>query len=104
LSTSITSTDIVITLYVAIKLSKVGWLVAMRTPLDGRPRGYKLKAGDIAGLLALIERQRERVIGADGGKPAVLCCYERSAASLRRGSAVTSWTLPTCRSTAVPGA
>src|SRR5512132_3328438 len=48
----------------------------MQTPLDGRPRRYKLKAGDIAGLLALVERWRERVIGADGGKPAVFCCYE----------------------------
>lgn len=76
MSTSITSADTVTTLYVAIELSKAGWLVAMQTPLDGRPRRYKLKAGDIAGLLALIERWRERVIGADGGKPAVFCCYE----------------------------
>ena len=111
MSTSITSADTVTTLYVAIELSKAGWLVAMQTPLDGRPRRYKLKAGDIAGLLALVERWRERVIGADGGKPAVFCCYEAgysvsgcNAASLRRGSAVTSWTLPACRSTAVLGA
>lgn len=76
MSTSITSADTVTTLYVAIELSKAGWLVAMQTPLDGRPRRYKLKAGDIAGLLALIERWRERVIGAAGGKPAVFCCYE----------------------------
>jgi hypothetical protein len=50
LSTSINSADTVTTLYVAIELSKAGWLVAMQTPLDGRPRRYKLKAGDIAGL------------------------------------------------------
>lgn len=57
------------TLYIAIELSRSGWLVAMLGPGEQRPSRYKLKAGDVDRLLALIGRRR-------GAASRVCSCYE----------------------------
>ena len=47
------------TLYVAIELSRSSWLAAVLAPGEQqRPSRYKLKAGDVDRLLALIGRLR----------------------------------------------
>src|SRR5260370_36533164 len=57
------------TLYVAIELSRSGWLVAVLGPGAQRPSRHKLAAGDVDGLLALIARTR-------GTATRVCSCYE----------------------------
>jgi transposase len=57
------------TLYVAIELSRSGWLVALLGPGAQRPSRHKLAAGDVDGLLALIARTR-------GTATRVCSCYE----------------------------
>jgi hypothetical protein len=42
--------------YVAIELSKKGWLVAVRGPVGDRISLHRFAAGDAAGLLALVSR------------------------------------------------
>lgn len=58
------------TAYVAIELSALSWLVAVRRPGSGKASLYKLAAGDCARLVALSERARGL------GASRVLCCYE----------------------------
>jgi transposase len=58
------------TAYVAIELSALSWLVAVRRPGSGKVSLYKLAAGDWARLVALSERARGL------GASRVLCCYE----------------------------
>src|SRR5258708_16574389 len=47
--------------YVAIELSKSGWLVGFLTPLSDKTGRYQVKAGDAQALLDLIERVHARV-------------------------------------------
>jgi transposase len=57
------------TLYVALELSRSGWLAAVLGPSGQRPSRHALKAGDADKLLALIARRR--------GTAARICtCYE----------------------------
>lgn len=57
------------TLYVAIELSRSSWLVAVLRCGAQRPSRHKLEAGDVDGLLALIDRTR-------GAATRVCSCYE----------------------------
>jgi transposase len=69
-------TDRISTIFVAIELSQRSWLVTLHSPDKDRMSRHKVDAGDHAGLLALIERVRERAARALGAVPAVVSCYE----------------------------
>src|SRR5213595_3883010 len=64
------------TIFVAIELSQRSWLVTMHCPDRDKISHHKLEGGDHAGLLALVDRMRERAARALGGVPAVVSCYE----------------------------
>jgi transposase len=64
------------TIFVAIELSQKSWLVTMHSPDQDRISRHKLTGGDHAGLLALIDRVRDRAARALGAVPAVVSCYE----------------------------
>lgn len=60
----------------AIELSKKNWLVAVVTPCSDKVSVYTLPAGDGAGVVALIERERARAARALDGPVEVVSCYE----------------------------
>jgi transposase len=64
------------TIFVAIELSQLSWLVTVHSPDRDRISRHKLCGGDHAGLLALIERLQARASQALGSRPAVVSCYE----------------------------
>src|ERR1700704_6049881 len=64
------------TIFVAIELSQKSWLVTLHSPDRDRISRHKLEGGDHAGLLALIERMRERSARVLGSAPPVVSCYE----------------------------
>lgn len=64
------------TILVAIELSQRSWLVTMHCPDRDKISHHRLEGGDHAGLLALVDRMRERAARALGGVPAVTSCYE----------------------------
>ena len=64
------------TVFVAIELSQKSWLVTLHSPDRDRISRHKLDGGDHAGLLALIDRERDRASRTAGGVPAVASCYE----------------------------
>jgi transposase len=64
------------TLALAVELSKKTWLVAVQAPDRDKISLYRLTGGDIAGLLALITRLRQRAEAALGRPVRVVCCYE----------------------------
>ena len=64
------------TIFVAIELSQKSWLVTLHSPARDRISRHKLEGGDHAGLLALIDRERDRASRTAGGVPAVVSCYE----------------------------
>ena len=64
------------TIYVAIELSQRSWLVTLHSPDRDRFSRHRLEGGDFAGLLGLIEQNRERAAGRLGSKPRVVSCYE----------------------------
>jgi transposase len=64
------------TIFVAIELSQKSWLVTIHSPDRDRISRHKLGGGDHAGLLALVDRMRERVTRAAGAVPTVVSCYE----------------------------
>jgi transposase len=63
-------------IFVAIELSRKSWLVTVHSPDKDRMSRHKLEGGDHAGLLALIDRIRERAARALGAMPAAVSCYE----------------------------
>src|SRR5437868_9382707 len=64
-------------IFVALELSRRTWLVTMHSPDRDKISRHKVEGGDHAGLLALIDRVRERAARALGGAvPAVVSCYE----------------------------
>src|SRR5688500_10888793 len=63
-------------IYLALELSRSSWLVASHTPAADKISRHKLAAGDIDGLLALIERLRTRVEQKTGQPVQVISCYE----------------------------
>jgi transposase len=64
------------TIFVAIELSQRSWLVTLHCPDRDRISRHGLESGDHGGLLALIDRVRERVARALGQAPAVVSRYE----------------------------
>ncbi len=64
------------TIFVSIELSQKDWLMTLHSPDRDRMSGFKIEAGDTAGLLSLLERVRERVARVLGAKPRVVSCYE----------------------------
>ena len=62
--------------YVAIELSKSGWLVGFLTPLSDKTSRYQVKAGDAQALLDLIERVHTRVARQLNRSVEVMSCYE----------------------------
>ena len=64
------------TVFVAIELSQKSWLVTLHSPGRDRISRHKLDGGDHAGLLALIDRERDRASRTAGGVPVVASCYE----------------------------
>jgi transposase len=64
------------TLYVPLELSRASWLVGMHSS-GGKPMSiHKLKAGDVPGLMALIDRASDRLRACGAGAVAVVSCYE----------------------------
>jgi transposase len=63
-------------IFVALELSQRSWLVTIYSPDRDRMSRHKLDGGDHVGLLALIERVRERARRVLGSAPAVVSCYE----------------------------
>jgi transposase len=64
------------TIFVAIELSQKSWLVTLHSPDRNRISRHKLEGSDHTGLLALIDRERDRASRTAGGVPAVASCYE----------------------------
>jgi transposase len=64
------------TIFVAIELSQKTWLVTLHSPDRDRISRRTLEGGDDAGLLALLEGVRTRVVGKLGTVPRVVTCYE----------------------------
>lgn len=64
------------TLYVALELSNQSWLVALHSSVAPKTSLHKLKAGDMAGLLSLIDRATARLHEAGWRDVRVLSCYE----------------------------
>jgi transposase len=64
------------TIFIAIELSQRSWLVTMHCPERDKISRHKLEGGDHAGLLALIDRMRERAARTLGGVAKVMSCYE----------------------------
>jgi len=64
------------TIFVAIELSQRSWLVTLHSPDKGKMSRHKLEGGDHAGLLALVDRERDRTTRTLGAVPAVASCYE----------------------------
>lgn len=63
-------------LFVALELSSKTWVIATHVRSSEKISQYRVKAGDIASLLALIGRLRMRAAGASGASVRVTCCYE----------------------------
>jgi transposase len=66
----------VVRIFLALELSRSSWLVASHTPAADKISRHKLAAGDIDGLLALIERLRTQVEQKTGQPVQVISCYE----------------------------
>lgn len=64
------------TIFVAIELSQRSWLITMHSPDRDRISRHKLAGGDHRGLLALLEKARQRAAHKLGTRPAVVSCYE----------------------------
>ena len=69
-------TDRINTIFVAIELSQKTWLVTMHSPDKDKISRHKVQGGDHPGLLALIDRVRDRAARTLGAVPAVASCYE----------------------------
>jgi transposase len=64
------------TIFVAIELSQKSWLVTLHSPDRDRISRHKVEGGDHAGLLALIDRVRDRAAQVLGAVPTMVSCYE----------------------------
>ena len=64
------------TIFITIELSQKSWLVTLHSPDQDKLSRHQLAGGDHAGLVALIDRIRDRAARALGGVPAVASCYE----------------------------
>jgi transposase len=64
------------TIHVAIELSQRSWVMVVHSPDRGRLSRYKLAAGDVEGLLELVDKVRWRLARSLGQLPRVVSCYE----------------------------
>jgi transposase len=64
------------TIFVAIELSQRSWLLTVHCPDKDKISRHKLEGGDHAGLVALVDRMRERAARALEAAPSVVSCYE----------------------------
>lgn len=62
--------------YLALDLSRTGWVVALQTSADARVSTHKLRAGDVERLVALIERANMLEEQRSGGPVETRSCYE----------------------------
>jgi transposase len=62
--------------FVAMELSKSGWLLASQGSPSGKTSAHRLGSGDITGLLALLRRLQAREQQACGGDVRVMVGYE----------------------------
>lgn len=64
------------TVTIAIELSTSVWLVGTRLPGAAKSRMHRIKAGDTAALLTLIDELRARPVKAMGQAADLACCFE----------------------------
>ncbi len=64
------------TLYVAVEVSRKGWVVGLKSPLGEKIGLHTLGAADVAGLKGLLEKHRSRAERALGRGVEVRVCYE----------------------------
>jgi transposase len=64
------------TIFVALELSRRSWLVTIHSPDRDRISRHKVDGGNLADLLAVIERMRQRAARVLGSAPTVVSCYE----------------------------
>ena len=69
-------TTVARTVYLALELSRLTWLAALRQPGAEKIALHRLDAGDTRGLLALIAEQRKRAEARLGAKVEVISCFE----------------------------
>jgi transposase len=72
----VANTSVAAAIYVALELSRSGWLVAILLPGEKRPSRYKLEPGERDRLLELIERAKRSIVQRSGRTAPVFCCYE----------------------------
>ncbi len=73
-SVSTPITEHISRIFVAIELSQKTWLVTMHGPDRDKISRHKVRGGDHASLLALIDRVRDRAARRLGAVPAVVSC------------------------------
>lgn len=64
------------TVYIAIELSNTLWLVGTRLPGADKARMHRVDAGDVTGLLTLLDDLRSRAAAKLGQAAALACCFE----------------------------
>src|SRR5258708_34432284 len=69
--------------FLALELSRSGWLVAIQCPSDGRVSRHKLTGGEVDGFLALFLRRAPKAQGGNGSPCRHDCFPEAGCAGLR---------------------
>ena len=64
------------TLYVAVEVSRKGWVVGLKSPLGERIGLHSIGAADVEGLKGLVEHHRAKVERATDREVRTVCCYE----------------------------
>ena len=64
------------TLFVALELSKSKWLVGIHLPGSNKLSELCVPGGDLAALLALIDKKRQQVEALAGRKVRVVSCFK----------------------------
>ena len=64
------------TLYVAVEVSRKGWVVGLKSPLGERIGLHSIGAADVEGLKGLAEHHRAKAERATDREVRTVCCYE----------------------------
>jgi transposase len=64
------------TVHCALELSKSSWLLAIQFPDRPQPSLYRIKGGDVDGLISQLLIARDRCAKSIGEVPAITLCYE----------------------------
>ena len=64
------------TLYAALELSKISWLLAIQLPDRDKPSLHPITGGDAEGLIAKLDAARQRLVKASGQVSKLTLCYE----------------------------